>query len=156
TEKILSANLVHPDTLISEVSAWTLFQYNKEYYEDIMFRLRKSGNRRILQTENTVKARSENKAFLLFEKIALLKGTELFSTVPETDIIGFLTMFPKIHFEKNLKIENHVDQKTHNAYLRSDNGIVISFPLTALYEFMTSTSDRTEKLLSINQIQTIN
>jgi ATP:ADP antiporter, AAA family len=156
TEKILSANLVHPDILLSEISAWTLFQYNNAYYEDIMLRLRKTGNRKILETEKTIKARSENKAILLFEKIAILKGTEIFSTVPETEIIGFLNMFPKIRFEKDMNIENHVDQLAHTAYLKSDNGIVIAFPLTALYEFMTNTAVQTEKLLSINQIQTIN
>jgi ATP:ADP antiporter, AAA family len=152
TEKMLSANLVHSDALISELSAWILLHYNLPYYEDMIFRLGKTGNKAILELNKTIQDRHENKCTLLFEKIGLMKSTELFATIPETEIIDFLTMFPEIQFLRKHEIKSGYQ----TILLESEMEYVISMPSTILYEFMMKTHDRAEKLLSLNHLKTNN
>jgi hypothetical protein len=156
TEKILAANLVHPDPLLSEVSAWSLYQHNSDYFDDIVQRLHKKGNKEILFTENKIRAREQNKGWLLFDKVGLMRGTDLFSSVSETVIIGFLTMFPEIWISKKSSPENGMKLKTQTIHLATDDGMVIAIPYSDLYEFMISTPELAEKLFGLNEITTSN
>lgn len=155
-EKALATNLVHPDPLLSEVSAWSLFQCNREYYQDITFRLRKKGDKGIVHTDNIVRLREKKQYLLLFEKVVLLKSTELFTMVTEPEIIDFLTMYPGIHITHSAKASYEDNKSQQTVGLTSDNGMVIAVPHTALYESMMSTPEQAEKLFAFNQINTTN
>jgi len=155
-EKVLAANLVHPDPLLSEVAAWSLFRCNREYYQDITFRLRKKGDKGILLTENKIRARVNNQYLLLFEKVALLKSTELFASVNEPEIIDFLTMHSGIQISHSMNVNREDEKNPQTICLTSDNGMVITVPVTALYEHMMSTPEQAEKLFAFNQLNTTN
>jgi len=155
-ERVLAANLVHNDRLLSEVAATSLHHLNLTYYEQIMSSLKKRGNKEIVGLEKLINLHGQKKEFLMFEKVGLLKDTDLFTTVSEIDIIRFLTMFPEIEIKKsiNRNIENIQDSQI--AYLKSADGIIIEVPIFALYEFMMSTNELAEKLFISNIVNATN
>ncbi|PKP23479.1 MAG: hypothetical protein CVU06_08060 [Bacteroidetes bacterium HGW-Bacteroidetes-22] len=157
TERMLAANVVHPDQLLSEMAAWTLHRYNPGYYLNLISRLKKSGFSESEAITEKVREREEETALLKFEKTGLMRSTELFATVPETAIIDFLERTPQSRFIKETADSTvQLSADSDLEYLPADNGFLIALPKSALYEFMMSSPELAEKLFSIIQINNSN
>jgi hypothetical protein len=86
-DTILSAHLVNPDPLLSEIAAWMLYNRNKTYYFNTLSRFEKNGDQRIALIRETTKNREKAPGILLFEEILKLKETPLFAPVPEVTLV---------------------------------------------------------------------
>ncbi len=157
TERILAANVVHPDRLISEIAALTLYRFNIKYYRDLINRLKKNGYIGSGAMEEGIRSCEEESELLMFEKTGLMRSTELFSTIPETAIIDFLERTPEASFIRQPAASpGYFPQDTSLEYLSTDLGYYVALPKATLYEFMMSSPELAEKLFNIIRINNSN
>jgi len=89
-EKILAANIINPDPMLSELAGWKLFNLSRDYYFDTLIRFNKKDSWKISGTVSSIKAREKETEGLVFEKVNTLKDSDLFNPVPEVEIVNFL------------------------------------------------------------------
>lgn len=155
TERMLAANLVHPDRMLGELSALSLYHYNRSYYYEITARLKNGGNAEVALTGDKIQAHEDNREMLFFEKVILLRNTALFETVPETDIIIFLTQYPEPGSDDAVRTSPAGQNRPAAEYLTTGDGNVIAVSRTGLYEFMMSTPELAARFFrSIQNITT--
>lgn len=142
-ENILAANLVHPDPLLSEVSAWMLFNLNRNYYLDTMVRFEKKWESVIPELAEKIKRREKDNVLLLFEKVLFMKGHELFSALPDQAIIQFLMRHPGILQQKST-ITGY-DNKFQEICFTDHDGATWTIPTSSFDDFLKDAPEFTEK-----------
>jgi hypothetical protein len=149
-ECALTTNILHPDPLLSESAAWALSQRDKDVFLERVKILSKSGSRESQLIAASVSKRLEKQELLFFEKIELMKNTDLFSTLPESVIADILSQFPCIQFLKNGNKSVINNPEIQSDIIYSGDGTPIVFPSGVLYERILYTEELSEKLFSFN------
>lgn len=151
TEIFLAANLVHPESVLGEIAAWTLYNYNQVYYLDTVVRFEKKEYPGISDLAAKIKERAKDSAMLIVEKATVIKNSELFTTVSETEIIQMLKMYPDLRILKDGTSYHPVNELSEYENIVTPEGSLIQVPGQWLQEFMNRSAGFTEKYFrSIN------
>jgi HEAT repeat protein len=89
--EILAANFVNPDPMLSELAALILYNGNRDSFNEIISRDEKKDVVRSGKLQNRIKTLSKINDIPIYKKVIALKNTDLFSTIPEIEIVDILT-----------------------------------------------------------------
>ncbi len=137
TEELLAANLVNSDPLLSELAAWGLFNRNRGYYFDTLIMFDKKDREKITGIVEKIKSFERKSDKLLFQKVVLLKNTELFSTLPENEITHLLLNLEDAAKHSDQDDGSAIDKPADKFSVSFDDGFTITIPRERLYELMT-------------------
>jgi len=148
-EAILAANIVNPDPLLGELSAWILYSRFRNYYTDTMIRFEKKATIQLTEIFRKIKLRDQNTVLLIYEKIMFLKTTEFFAPVPEIKILNLIINLndPTGSVQINSKQSAGTDANT--MVLKSEGGYILRIPNENIYEMMTGDPVMTERYLQL-------
>ncbi|MEI6457064.1 MAG: hypothetical protein WCO93_12305, partial [bacterium] len=135
--EFLAANLVNPESLISEVAALHLSRLDPEYYKNTLLRFRKTDNGRIRKLSVKINAIEKKEGLLLFDSIQLLKNSELFAPVPDLLLIDLAR-----------SIEDSPADDS-NVLLINGEEHSIRVPYDKLFEMMAGDMILTERYISL-------
>ncbi|MCF8297344.1 MAG: hypothetical protein K9J13_07385 [Saprospiraceae bacterium] len=82
TARILTANLINPDPVLAETSAWALYNSNPDKYFESIVTFKKSDLDRLQPTTDKLKT-GINDFLLNIDKVKILKQTDLFDDIPK-------------------------------------------------------------------------
>jgi hypothetical protein len=134
---LLAANLVNPDPLLGELAAWALYSKYRGYYDETIARFEKSSNRLIPVIVRKMALLESRTDILIFDKILILRDTELFALVNETVLLNLFAGFRAA--------EPDPDTLT----ITSDSGFTLRVPSENLFEMMTGNPMMTERYLRL-------
>lgn len=149
TEELLAANLVNPDPLIAEVSAWILYNKARNYYYDTVILFEKKDSVRLINLIDKIKSREKNRDRLIYEKILMLKNTDFFAPVNELHLLKLVvdTNEPATTVEASSHIAGEV--KFDPMIITSDDGYTLRIPGERLFELMTDDPVMTARYLHL-------
>lgn len=147
--KLLAANVVNPDPLLSESAAWILYSAFPDYYFATLNRFEKSLNSRFSVLTKKISEREEKRVLLIFEKIVLLKNTEFFAPVDELQILPLI-----MDVEAPVNTDNHHEkvkdwQQDDIFQITSEEGPKIRIREEKLFEMMTGNPVMTERYIRV-------
>lgn len=113
TSRILTANLINPDPVLTETAAWALYHTNSDKYLESIVTFKKSDLDRLQPT--TLKLKTGIDDFLLnIDKVIILKRSHLFIDIPEEYLSELAISTEEILLRKdevlsdNGTAENHI------------------------------------------------
>ncbi len=142
---LLAANVVNPDPLLGELSAWILFHTDRNYYAETLKRFEKKESLRLSTIVSTIESRMKNANLLCFEKVLLLKNSEFFAPVTEQQLLNLIagiTGFPE---------PSQVSEQQHagDMLITSGSGYTLHIPKENLFELMNGDPVMTERYLHL-------
>ncbi len=148
-EALLAANIVNPDPLLGELSAWILYSGFSAYYIDTMIRFEKKATIPLSEIFRKIKLREKNADLLIYEKILLLKTTEFFAPVPEIKILNLIISLhePTVTALSNSKQSEGAD--ANPMVVKSEGGYMLRIPNEKIYEMMTDDPVMTARYLQL-------
>ncbi|MEI7500468.1 MAG: hypothetical protein WCK84_08445 [Bacteroidota bacterium] len=149
TEELLAANIVNPDPLIGELSAWILYTRFKNYYFDTLLRFEKKETIQLSGIFQKIKLREKNADLLIFEKIAKLKATEFFAPVNEIEILNLVISINESYDTSQSNLQHIKGTDTDAMIVRSEEGYILRIPNENIYEMMTGDPVMTARYLKL-------
>ncbi len=135
--ELLAANLVNPDPLLGELSAWILHRHHREYFEELVTHFEKAYVSRITGLLRKIELRESDKDMLMVEKVRLLKDCELFALANETVLLHLL------------EAARETGRNADDLVLQSDKGYKLRIPSEVLFEMMTGDPVMTERYIRL-------
>jgi len=147
TEKLLAANIVNPDRMLCEIAGWKLLNLNPGYFSETLSRFEKRNLFLFPEVIQTIQSRKNNTELLLFEKILVLKCTDLFAPIPEMEIANLvLNMYDRAGNEvtgQGTKINKMEDVFV----VKSGDSLEFCIPMENLFETMAGNRKLTERYI---------
>jgi len=87
SSEFFSSNIVNPEMLISEIAGWQLHQSDQAYFANTVEKFQKTDPEKIGKVTRKISAKENGEATLLFEKVLMLKDSELFAPVADKALV---------------------------------------------------------------------
>jgi len=148
-EALLAANIVNPDPLIGELSAWILYSGFRSYYIDTMIRFEKKATTQVSEIFRKIKLREKNADLLIYEKIMMLKTTEFFAPVPEIKILNLIIALNDLTGTQQNNEKQSEETDDNLMVVKSEGGYFLCIPNEKIYEMMTGDPVMTARYLQL-------
>lgn len=153
--QLFAANLVHPDPLLSEISAWTLYNLDRNYYIDTMVRFEKRWDTPVPALAEKIRTREKGLALLLFEQVTMMKNHELFAAVSDRLIIRFLLLHEGVL--RPCERDDQTGRKNSaQVIITGHDGKAWCIPAPALHDFLNDSPEFTERFFRYLNTTTAN
>jgi len=148
-ELLLSANIVNPDPLLAELAVWILYTKFRTYYIDTIILFEKREMSALSRILRKIKLKEKNADLLIYEKVGLLKTTEFFAPVHESQILNLVVSLGEPDSSTSSDIKPLRLANTEAITVTSDGGHVFSIPYDKIFEMMTGNAVMTERFLHL-------
>lgn len=147
---VLKANLLHPDHMLKQLAAWSLFRISPEVFKEYTQFLTHRGRIEMQEMFQMVKLRNERAIMLDFEKIAILRELLFFTLVTDNELVDMMQRYPGLQVYPN-SANTPIDFKSQkDVLLISDQNWHLTLPADLLYEFINRTSESADYFFSAN------
>jgi len=135
--EFLSANIVNPDNLISEMAGWQLSRLDQKYYLSTIGNFQKTEPQKIEKVSRKISVKEKGDVSLIFEKVMIMKNSELFA--PVTDMV-------LVNLARSIDESN--SQNPEDLFIQSESQ-ELKIPFEKLIEVMAGDLVLTERFISI-------
>jgi len=137
SNEFLAANIVNPEILISEMAGWQIFRLNQNYYLSTIGKFQKTEPGKIVKVAWKISAKEKGEGSLLFEKVLVLKNSELFAPVADMTLVDLAR-----------SIDEYNNQNSDDLFIHGETQD-LKIPFEKLIEVMAGDLTLTERFISI-------
>jgi ATP:ADP antiporter, AAA family len=150
-KQILSSALIHPDLMLRQLAAWSLYRFNKKYFEDYTSFLIHKGWSQIEALISFVKAREENATVLEFEKIEILRSMPALSLMTDIELIELIRGNESFLIVEKSKSPVPTNSIIDPDLLTNDQQMVLQLPDEILFDFIARNTQSAASFFTATQ-----